>query len=70
MGVPCLTLRDSTERPVTVSEGTNTVVGTSPSRILEEAKRILDGNAKKGRAPELWDGKASERIVKILLEAL
>ncbi|HET9902490.1 MAG TPA: UDP-N-acetylglucosamine 2-epimerase (non-hydrolyzing) [Xanthobacteraceae bacterium] len=63
LGVPCLTLRENTERPITVSEGTNTVVGTDPARIVTEAKRVLSGQAKTGRVPHLWDGKAAIRIV-------
>jgi UDP-N-acetylglucosamine 2-epimerase (non-hydrolysing) len=64
LGVPCLTLRTSTERPVTVSDGTNRVVGTDPTRILEETLAILAGKAASvARIPELWDGGAGERIV-------
>jgi UDP-N-acetylglucosamine 2-epimerase (non-hydrolysing) len=64
LGVPCLTLRTSTERPVTVSEGTNRVVGTDPTRILKETLAILNGKtASAARIPELWDGGAGERIV-------
>jgi UDP-N-acetylglucosamine 2-epimerase (non-hydrolysing) len=66
LGIPCLTLRDTTERPITVSQGTNTLVGNDSSRIVEEAFRILDGKGKKGSCPELWDGKAAERIVSVL----
>lgn len=66
LGIPCLTLRENTERPITVSEGTNVIVGNSPSEILEEAEKILKGKGKKGKKPELWDGKASERIVDII----
>jgi UDP-N-acetylglucosamine 2-epimerase (non-hydrolysing) len=62
LGVPCLTLRTSTERPVTVSEGTNVVVGMDPDRIGREVETILDGRAKRGRIPEGWDGHAGERI--------
>ncbi len=62
LGVPCLTLRENTERPITVTEGTNLVVGTDPERIKDEAKKILDGQGKKGGCPELWDGRTSERI--------
>ncbi len=62
LGVPCLTLRENTERPVTVTEGTNTIVGTDPARIREEATRALDGKGKAGRIPELWDGRTAERI--------
>ena len=67
LGVPCLTLRENTERPVTVVEGTNEVVGASPERIVAAAQRALDGDAKRGRCPELWDGRAAERIVNVLL---
>ncbi|MGI8606579.1 MAG: non-hydrolyzing UDP-N-acetylglucosamine 2-epimerase [Gaiellaceae bacterium] len=64
LGVPCLTLRTSTERPVTVSHGTNRVVGTDPTRVLAETLAILDGKATSAaRIPELWDGGAGERIV-------
>lgn len=66
LGVPCITLRDSTERPVTVDEGTNTVVGTDPQRITEAAFRVLNGEVKTGRCPHLWDGHAAERIVEVL----
>jgi UDP-N-acetylglucosamine 2-epimerase (non-hydrolysing) len=66
LGIPCITLRESTERPVTVSEGTNTVVGVSPERILAEAWRALRGQGKAGHTPRLWDGKASERIAEVL----
>ena len=68
LGVPCITVRDNTERPVTVSEGTNVVVGRNPTRLLEEAFRVLRGEGKKGRVPALWDGSAAERIVRILVE--
>ena len=66
LGVPCLTLRENTERPVTVTEGTNEVVGTSPERIVAAARQALDGGVKDGRCPELWDGGAAERIVNVL----
>jgi UDP-N-acetylglucosamine 2-epimerase (non-hydrolysing) len=67
LGVPCLTIRQNTERPVTIEEGTNILVGNNRSRILEESFKILNGKGKKGKIPQLWDGKASERIVNILL---
>ncbi|CAL95894.1 non-hydrolyzing UDP-N-acetylglucosamine 2-epimerase [Azoarcus olearius] len=62
LGVPCLTIRDNTERPITVEQGTNTLVGTDPSAILEAAAAVLDGGGKGGRVPELWDGHTAERI--------
>jgi UDP-N-acetylglucosamine 2-epimerase (non-hydrolysing) len=67
LGVPCLTLRENTERPVTISQGTNRLVGTDPSKMLRAAREILAGNHKTGSLPPLWDGKAAERIVEILL---
>jgi UDP-N-acetylglucosamine 2-epimerase (non-hydrolysing) len=68
LGVPCLTIRNNTERPVTITEGTNTLVGTSQSKIISEARKILSGQGKQGRAPKFWDGKAAQRIVECLLE--
>ncbi|MGK5080784.1 non-hydrolyzing UDP-N-acetylglucosamine 2-epimerase [Janthinobacterium sp. HLX7-2] len=62
LGVPCLTLRDNTERPVTVAEGTNTIAGTDPATIVALARAILDTGGKRGRIPPLWDGHAAERI--------
>ena len=66
LGIPCLTLRENTERPITISEGTNVLVGSSEDKILSAVSDILKGNWKKGRIPDLWDGKASERIVEII----
>lgn len=66
LGIPCLTLRENTERPVTVTEGTNILVGSDKERIISESLKILGGQSKKGKLPGLWDGKASERIVSIL----
>jgi len=65
LGIPCLTLRENTERPITITEGTNTLVGVDPARVREEALRVLDGGGKGGRIPALWDGKASERIAEV-----
>lgn len=66
MGLPCLTLRDSTERPETVNEGTNELVGTNPDNIKPILDRLFANNWKKGGIPELWDGKTSDKIVSIL----
>jgi UDP-N-acetylglucosamine 2-epimerase (non-hydrolysing) len=68
LGVPCLTLRENTDRPVTVTEGTSTLVGTAREKIVAEALKIVGGNRKTGRVPKYWDGKAAARIVKCLLE--
>ncbi|MEW5781473.1 MAG: non-hydrolyzing UDP-N-acetylglucosamine 2-epimerase [Pseudomonadota bacterium] len=70
LGVPCLTIRENTERPITIEEGTNTLVGTDPARIVTEARKVLAGQGKQGRRPQLWDGRAAERIVAILADAL
>src|SRR5216683_858245 len=66
LGIPCLTLRDSTERPVTVSLGTNVLVGRDPDKLRSELSRVLAGQAKKGTIPPLWDGHAGERIAALL----
>jgi UDP-N-acetylglucosamine 2-epimerase (non-hydrolysing) len=68
LGVPCLTLRPNTERPVTITEGTNTLIGTDPARIVEEGLKVLGGARKTGRVPKFWDGKAAERIAAVLAE--
>jgi UDP-N-acetylglucosamine 2-epimerase (non-hydrolysing) len=70
LGLPCLTLRENTERPVTVSEGTNILVRTDPDKIVAGAQEILAGRRKVGRIPKLWDGKAAERMVKTLLASV
>ena len=70
LGIPCITLRENTERPITIEEGTNELVGTDPGRILKACHRIMEGKGKAGRIPELWDGKASERIIRIISERL
>jgi UDP-N-acetylglucosamine 2-epimerase (non-hydrolysing) len=67
MGIPCITLRDNTERPETVSIGTNELIGTNPEAIGPSLKKLLAGEWKKGNIPPLWDGKTSERIVAHLL---
>jgi UDP-N-acetylglucosamine 2-epimerase (non-hydrolysing) len=68
MGIPCLTLRDNTERPETVTIGTNELVGTNPANIRPALQKLFDGKWKKGSIPELWDGKSAERIVEKLIE--
>lgn len=66
MGIPCLTLRDNTERPETITVGTNELIGTNPQNIAPFMKTLFDGEWKKGGIPDLWDGKAADRIVSIL----
>lgn len=68
LGIPCLTLRDTTERPITISEGTNVLVKNDTQKIIDEAFKILNVKGKRGNCPELWDGKAAGRIVELLLE--
>jgi UDP-N-acetylglucosamine 2-epimerase (non-hydrolysing) len=62
LAVPCLTMRDNTERPVTVAQGTNTLVGRDRKRALDAVDDVLRTGGKQGRTPELWDGHAAERI--------
>jgi len=68
--VPCLTLRDNTERPITVEMGTNRIVGQDPERIVTAYREVMERGAGGGRIPPLWDGHAAERIVEVLVEAL
>jgi UDP-N-acetylglucosamine 2-epimerase (non-hydrolysing) len=67
LGVPCITMRNNTERPITCEVGTNVMVGNQPEEILKQAKNILSGTIKPGKVPEKWDGHAAERIVDHLL---
>ena len=66
LNIPCLTLRENTERPITITEGTNTLVGTNAKKIIIESKKILNGSGKTGKLPKFWDGRAAGRIVKSL----
>jgi len=70
LGKPCLTLRNTTERPETVTIGTNELVGDNPVGLVQPIHHILNGNWKKGTIPELWDGKAAERIIAVLVKKL
>ncbi|MGA8786944.1 MAG: UDP-N-acetylglucosamine 2-epimerase, partial [Polaromonas sp.] len=70
LGVPCLTLRENTERPITVEHGTNILVGRDRDAIVGAVQEILAGNGKRGRVPELWDGHAAERIAADLYQWL
>jgi UDP-N-acetylglucosamine 2-epimerase (non-hydrolysing) len=70
LGVPCITLRDNTERPVTVDQGTNTVVGHDRQQIMAIVSDVLQNGGKQGRTPELWDGKAAVRIKSVLTDWL
>jgi UDP-N-acetylglucosamine 2-epimerase (non-hydrolysing) len=69
LGVPCLTLRENTERPITVSEGTNCIVGTNPDTMVRECLKILNHEVKKSQIPQFWDGHAAERIVEVLVRS-
>ncbi|MBW2995475.1 UDP-N-acetylglucosamine 2-epimerase (non-hydrolyzing) [Candidatus Woesearchaeota archaeon] len=66
--IPCLTLRDVTERPATISEGTNILVGNNKNKIIRETNKLIKKKTKKGKTPKFWDGKAAKRIVKILIK--
>lgn len=66
LGVPCLTARENTERPITVTEGTNQVVGTDPERIVAAVQQVLSGPRRRTGVPALWDGRAAERLARIV----
>lgn len=66
LGVPCITLRENTERPITVNQGTNTIVGTDVDKILAAHEDVMATGGKVGRVPELWDGNAAHRIVEVI----
>jgi UDP-N-acetylglucosamine 2-epimerase (non-hydrolysing) len=70
LGVPCITIRENTERPVTVDIGTNYLVGTKKEAIIAAAIEILSGRGKKGKVPPLWDGKAADRIADIFIKTI
>jgi UDP-N-acetylglucosamine 2-epimerase (non-hydrolysing) len=67
LDVPCLTLRDNTERPVTLTLGTNRLVGRNPAAVAEAAREVLRTSPKRRAMPELWDGRAANRILEILV---
>ncbi len=68
LGIPCLTARPNTERPITVTEGTSTLVGNNADLLRSGLQAVLDGSYKSGKCPELWDGHAAERIAKVIVE--
>ena len=70
LGVPCLTLRENTERPITITHGTNTLVGSDPEQIVARALQVLSGELKQGRVPELWDSRSAERLVAVLQQGI
>jgi UDP-N-acetylglucosamine 2-epimerase (non-hydrolysing) len=70
LGIPCVTLRNNTERPITVDEGTNVVVGQDAGKILAVFEDVLATGGRSGRVPEYWDGKASLRIAEVLRDWL
>ena len=69
LDVPCLTMRPNTERPITVTDGTSTLVGNDAVKLQLHLKEVIDGTYKLGKCPELWDGKAAQRIVDVLLKS-
>ena len=69
LNIPCLTMRENTERPITVTQGTSTLCGSDPKILDQNLRAVLDGSYKAGQCPELWDGKAAERIATELMSA-
>lgn len=69
-GIPCITIRENTERPITITEGTNVLSGRNTGKIIELASKILNNDWKKGDIPQIWDGKAAERIVLFMRQVL
>ena len=70
LGVPCITLRHNTERPITVTEGTNTITGTDPQKILSAVKEVLQTGGKAGKVSGMWDGNAAPRIARYCTNGL
>jgi UDP-N-acetylglucosamine 2-epimerase (non-hydrolysing) len=70
LGIPCVTLRENTERPITVEQGTNTVVGNNQDSIWKVVQEIITSGGKAGRIPEYWDGHAAKRISQVILKWL
>jgi UDP-N-acetylglucosamine 2-epimerase (non-hydrolysing) len=70
LNIPCLTLRNTTERPITITQGTNVLVWNDTQKIIKEASKVLAGRPKKAKIPGLWDGKTAERIIQILVTSL
>ena len=66
LNIPCITLRDTTERPITLTEGTNVLVHNDPEKIVAEVRKVLSGQRRQSQCPSLWDGHTAERIVAIL----
>ena len=67
MGIPCMTLRDNTERPETITKGTNELIGTNPKAIKPALQKLFSGEWKKGGIPEKWDGKTATRIIDVII---